>query len=95
MLDIRVCRARVYVKFANGAMSRASKQLLASKEPEEQALGAYVFGLVDKESSSGVGASAKQRRKMGHMMLADSHILGQFNISVADLDEVLISRANQ
>jgi hypothetical protein len=79
------------------AMSRASKQLLQSKEPIQKALGAYVFGLVDKSSATGVGKSKRQRMKQGNMMLTDPAILGQFVVNVADpdFDAVLTSHAWQ
>ena len=77
-------------------MSHAYKQLLQSKEPRELALGAYIFGLLNKASASGQGMTARERKKQGHMFRTDPMILDQFTIRADDphFDDVMVSRAN-
>ena len=79
------------------AMSRASKQLLESKQPQEHALGAYIHSLIDKANPAGQGYSKRKIAKQCHIYRQDPAILGEFRISVGDPDfsHMFVSRANR
>lgn len=79
------------------AMSRASKQLMESKNAQEHALGAYIHSLIDKANPSGVGYSKRKMQKLGHIYRVDPPLLGEFRISVSDpdFDHMFVSRANR
>lgn len=79
------------------AMSRASKQLLESKDNMEQMTGAYIYGLIDKASASGQGYSKRKLAKQCHIYRQDSHFLGEFRIDMSspDIDQLFVSRANR
>jgi hypothetical protein len=79
------------------AMSRASKQLLESRNPEEKALGAFIYSVIDKANPSGTGYSKRKVQKLGNIMRVDSPILGDFRIKITDpdFDELFVSRANR
>jgi hypothetical protein len=79
------------------AMSRASKQLMESKNAQEHALGAYVHSLIDKANPSGVGYSKRKVSKLGHIYRVDPVILGEFRVRVEDSDfeHMFVSRANR
>ncbi len=78
------------------ALSTLSKRLLASKEAPVLALGAYVFGLIDKASAQGKGLSQRERAKICPIYRRDPEILGYFEINVSNpaFDQALVSRAN-
>lgn len=61
-------------------MSRARKQLMDSPDPEQQALGAYLFALTD----GSWGLTPKQKSRFQHRK--DPAILGQFRVKVDDPD---------
>jgi hypothetical protein len=77
-------------------MKHASTQLLNSKNPRENAVGAYIWGLIDKASFKGVGFTKKYRRELGNTRRTDPMILDQFRISAGDpdYDSVMAPRAN-
>lgn len=79
------------------AMSRASKKMMESKDPDEHALAAWVHNLIDKASPTGAGYSKRKAAKLGHMYMSDSDILGQFKVRVEDpsFDQWFTSRANR
>jgi|ERR1035437_1213543 hypothetical protein len=79
------------------AMSRASKQLMESKDAQEHALGAYIHSLIDKANPSGVGFSKRKVSKLGHLYRVDPDTLGEFRIKVEDpsFDAWFVSRANR
>ena len=79
------------------AMSRASKQLMESKDAQEHALGAYIHSLIDKANPSGVGYSKRKVSKLGHIYRTDPALLGEFRIKVEDpdFDHMFVSRANR
>lgn len=79
------------------AMSRASKQLMESKDPQEHALGAYIHSLIDKANPAGQGFSKRKMQKQCHIYRTDPAILGEFRISVGDpdFDHMFVSRANR
>ncbi len=79
------------------AMSRASKQLMESKDPWEHALGAYIHSLIDKANPAGQGFSKRKLQKQCHIYRQDSDILGEFRIPVnhPDFDQMFVSRANR
>jgi len=90
-------RLGVHRPLVHRAMSAASKHLLASKDREEKALGAYVHSLVQRSSSQETGVSKREIRKnAAPMKLVDPKILGEFVLSAADeqFDSVLQARAN-
>jgi ribosomal protein S8E len=79
------------------AMSRAYKQLLESEKPRENALGAYIYGLIDKMSFQGEGFTKKYRQQQTcNVRRTDPSILGEFRIDTGDpnYEHVLSSRAN-
>jgi hypothetical protein len=78
------------------ALSSLSKQLLAAKEAPVLALGAYVFGLIDKASAQGRGLSQREKAKICPIYRRDPALLGQFevDVTVPDFDHFLVSRAN-
>lgn len=79
------------------AMSRASKQLMESKDAQEHALGAYIHSLIDKANPLGVGYSKRKTQKLGHLYRTDPAILGEFRIKISDPDfeHMFVSRANR
>jgi hypothetical protein len=79
------------------AMSRASKQLMESKDAQEHALGAYIHSLIDKANPSGVGYSKRKMQKLGHIYRVDPALLGEFRIKVEDpeFEHMFVSRANR
>ena len=79
------------------AMSRASKQIMESKDPMEHALGAFIHSLIDKSNPIGSGYSKRKMQKLGNIMRVDSPILGDFRIKITDpnFDEMFVSRANR
>jgi len=79
------------------AMSRASKQLMESKNPEEHALGAFIHSLIDKANPSGTGFSKRKVQKLGNIYRTDPPILGEFRFRIGDpdFDHMFVSRANR
>jgi hypothetical protein len=79
------------------AMSRASKQMMESKDPQEHALGAYIHSLIDKANPAGQGFSKRKIAKQCHVFRSDPEILGAFRIRVddPDFDQMFVSRANR
>jgi hypothetical protein len=78
------------------AMSKAYKQFKSSTNNREVALGAYIFGLIDKASYYGAGKIKRQLKKQGNVYRTDPAILDQFRINAADPDfeHVFTARAN-
>ncbi len=79
------------------AMSRASKQLMESKDPQEHALGAYMHSLIDKANPAGQGFSKRKLAKQCHIYRTDPSCLGSFVIDLNDpeFDAFFVSRANR
>ncbi len=79
------------------AMSRASKQLMESKDPMEHALGAFIHSLIDKANPSGTGFSKRKVQKLGNIYIQAPQILGEFRVKITDpdFDECFVSRANR
>lgn len=79
------------------AMSRASKQLMDSRNADEHALAAYVHSLIDKANPAGQGYSKRKAAKLGHLYRVDPDILGQFRMRVEDpsFEHMFVSRANR
>ena len=78
---------RLYRPDVRRWLGRANKQLLVSTEPEQQALGAYIFNLIDKKDAKGPGWTARQRQKMPRLLERKGPaLLGQFRIKVDDPD---------
>jgi hypothetical protein len=77
-------------------MSRASKQLLESRDPEENAMGAYIHRLIDKGDPIGKGPTRRAKAKGGSILLNIPEITGAFRINVADptFPTIFASRAN-
>lgn len=78
------------------AMSVLSKELMDHKDIHVLALGAFVFGLIDKASAQGKGLSARERAKISPIYRRDPAILGDFKVDVmsADFDHLLVTKAN-
>lgn len=78
------------------ALSSLSKQLLAAKDAPTLALGAYVFGLIDKASAQGRGLSQREKAKICPIYRKDPAMLGHFEVDVAapEFEHFLVSRAN-
>jgi hypothetical protein len=91
------------------AMSRASKSLLggdrhnkdestATGSPENLALGAYIFNLIDKADPSNVGTTKRQKAKTARCVVrVDPPCTGEFRVAVNDpgWDSLFVSRANR
>jgi len=79
------------------AMSRSSKTLMETKDPEQHALGAYIHSLIDKANPSGTGFSKRKVSKLGNIYRTDPDILGEFRIKVDDpeFEHMFVSRANR
>jgi hypothetical protein len=79
------------------AMSRASKQLMDSKDVHEHALGAYIHSLIDKSNPAGAGYSKRKVAKLGHLYRTDPPVVGEFRIKISDpsFDQMFVSRANR
>ena len=78
------------------ALSNLCKSLLSSTEASTLALGAYVFGLIDKASAQGRGLSQREKAKICPIYRRDPEMLGSFvvDVSSAEFDHFLISKAN-
>jgi hypothetical protein len=79
------------------AMSRASKQLMESKDVHEHALGAYIHSLIDKSNPAGAGYSKRKVAKLGHLYRTDPAVVGEFRIRIdsPDFEHIFVSRANR
>jgi hypothetical protein len=80
------------------AIRKAAQVLEQSKDRQGKALGAYLQGLIEKASASGMGFSKRKLSKQGHIQLRDPDILGEFCIPVDHEDferSVFTSRANR
>jgi hypothetical protein len=79
------------------AIRRAAQALEQSDDRQGKALGAFLQGLIEKSSASGMGFSKRKLYKQGHIQLRSSDILGEFCIDVSDPDfeQVFVSRANR
>jgi hypothetical protein len=91
------------------AMSRAAQFLLggdhAHKEidvnqttPEQLAIGAYIFNLIDKSNPTGQGKSERQKAKTARCVVrVDPPCTGEFRVAVNDpgWDSIFVSRANR
>lgn len=78
------------------AMRLASLNLRDASDIRQKALGAYVFGLIEKSSAFGTGWSDRKKRKQGDVFHQDSGLLGEFTIDVSHPDfeaNCFISRA--
>ena len=78
------------------ALTKAANTLMGDQHEEHIAFGAYIHGLIDKASVSGVGFSAKKFQRHAHIHKSDPHCVGNFQISTTDPffdDHVLVSRA--
>lgn len=78
------------------ALSTLSKQLLTDKEASVVALGAYVFGLIDKASAQGKGLSIRERSKICPIYRRDPALVGAFtkDVGLPEFDQCLVSKAN-
>lgn len=78
------------------ALNHTAKTLLAQERNEELALGAYLYGLIDKASSSGQGYNQRKLDKYTHVVRKDPAILGSFRVSITDPDfeHILVSKAS-
>jgi hypothetical protein len=91
------------------SMSQAAKKLLGGDpahqefeitpaSPEEIALGAYIFNLIDKSNPTGQGKSERQRAKTARCVVrVDPPCTGEFRVAVNDpgWDSLFVSRANR
>ncbi len=78
------------------AMSRASKALKDSTEPQEAAVAAWIHSMIDKASPTGTGVSKRKAATQGNMYLHDPVILGDFRVKIDDpgFGALFVSRAN-
>lgn len=78
-------------------MSYATEVLSRSTDTRKRAIGAHLFGLIDKASASGPGFSRRKMAKQGHVYVKTSDLLGDFRIDVTspEFDQVFVSRANR
>jgi hypothetical protein len=79
------------------ALVAAHKILIASDDTREQALGAWLYGLLEKSNPTGKGLSAREKKKQGDQYHVNSRILGEFVVDVTDPDFKLLfaSRAER
>lgn len=80
------------------AMSSASKLLMHSKDPDEAAIAAWIYSLVDKSNPTGHGYSKRKAAKQGHLYRTDEDITGKFVVDVEDPEfekALFVSRANR
>jgi hypothetical protein len=91
------------------AMSQASKHLLRGEvtnlqtetshsSPEELAVGAYIFNLIDKSNPTGQGKSERQKAKTARCVVRiDPPCTGEFRVAVNDpgWESLFVSRANR
>lgn len=79
-------------------LSHVSKNLLELEDNHlAQAVGAYIFGLLDRVAQENPNPTSKRATKqVGNQLRVDPKILGSFRIRVddPDFDYVLVSRAN-
>ena len=76
--------------------TKTAQVLKQSAEPQLRAMGAYLWGLVDRSSVAGRGAGDRERAKQGNIYRKDG-ILGRFRIDVTDpgFGELFYPRANR
>lgn len=80
------------------ALLKAHKTLVASTDMREQALGAWLWGSLEKSNPMGNGLAKREMRKQGHQVLKDGAILGQFSVDITDPEYakfMFISRAER
>ena len=77
-------------------MSNLAKELMDQKDIHMMALGAFVFGLIDKASAQGKGLSAREKAKICPIYRRDPAILGEFQVNVQDanFEHLLVTKAN-
>lgn len=78
------------------ALSGLAKELLEQKDIHMLALGAFVFGLIDKASAQGKGLSSREKAKICTIYRRDPPILGTFRVDVTDkyFEHLLVTKAN-
>jgi len=78
------------------SMSTLSKELLEGTDINSLALGAFVFGLIDKASAQGKGLSTREKAKISPICRRDPSILGEFRVEVThpDFNHLLVTKAN-
>lgn len=79
-------------------MLSAHKRLMVSTDMREQALGTWLFGLLEKSSPTGTGLSAREQKKQGDQYHVDGRILGDFYVNVDDPQfaaNMFVSRAER
>jgi hypothetical protein len=77
------------------SMSRASQALLKNSKPDCQALGAYIFSLIDKANPRGTGRTKRKMAQCGDVYHKDPSLLGKFVVDINDknIDALFVSRA--
>jgi hypothetical protein len=77
-------------------LAETSKNLRASHDPREVALGAYIHGMIDKASFKESGLTKRQMKKQTNVYRTDPAILGKFRVRADDPDfeHVFTARAN-
>lgn len=78
------------------AMSVLAKELMDDTDISILALGAFVFGLIDKASAQGKGLSAREKAKVSPIYRRDPPILGEFRVDVQNkyFEHLLVTKAN-
>ena len=79
------------------ALTLASKTLVASTDMRQRAIGAWLFGMIDKASVRGIGKNTIAAAKEGSMYITNTRLLGEFRIKIEDpeFDSVFTSRAQR
>ncbi len=77
-------------------MSKASKEMIGSTDAAESALGAYIFGLIDKASAAGQGLSKRQLAKQAKLYCADTTLVGEFRVGITspDIEQLFAPKAS-
>ena len=79
------------------ALTQAANTLMEDKHKEHNAIGAYIHGLIDKASVSGVGFTNKKFQRHAFIHRSDPACVGDFRVFTTDpaYDEhILVSRAS-
>lgn len=78
------------------ALSKLVKDLMKERNSQFLALGAYIFGLIDKASAQGKGLSNREKIKICPIYRKDPELLGRFEVDVdhPDFEHMLVTKAN-
>lgn len=73
-------------------LKRCSDALGASKDRAEQAVGAYIFSLIDKANPVGSGPTVRERRKQGTYTAVDPNEVALFRVCITKSDDKMLDK---